>query len=197
MAETRHSPYSFYVPENDEQLVRFVKAQSNLSLSVRMLMKAFIAANKGVMRDAASEDLLDLVHDMELPAAQNAEKALPATEHKQQAPDPVPAAKAEPAPVTDAAGQGTEEAAVTGSPTETHQEDMTEQQDVQAPPAGGPGQAIPHREADDTVIVPEVEEEPEKPMKLVGSERSAYNAAKSPQTEASMDDLMSMMGDGM
>ena len=61
----KYKPCSFYVPEKDLELMRFMAAQSNMSLSMRLLMKAFIASNRHETDiDVSMMDLGDLIRSM-------------------------------------------------------------------------------------------------------------------------------------
>lgn len=64
--DNRPMPYSFYVPQDDRQCMRFIESQANLSLSVRLLIKAFMANNENVPQDVASMDLDRLLASMDL-----------------------------------------------------------------------------------------------------------------------------------
>lgn len=61
----KYKPCSFYVPEKDLELMRFMAAQSNMSLSMRLLMKAFLASNRHQTDiDVSMMDLADLIRSM-------------------------------------------------------------------------------------------------------------------------------------
>ena len=65
MADGKYKPCSFYVPEKDTELLRFMAAQSNMSMSMRLLMKAFLASNRHETDiDVSTMDLADLVRSM-------------------------------------------------------------------------------------------------------------------------------------
>ena len=65
MAEGKYKPCSFYVPERDTELMRFMQSQSNMSLSMRLLMKAFLASNRHQTDiDVGTMDLYDLIRSM-------------------------------------------------------------------------------------------------------------------------------------
>lgn len=65
MAEGKYKPCSFYVPERDTELMRFMASQSNMSLSMRLLMKAFLASNRHATDiDVSLMDLADLIRSM-------------------------------------------------------------------------------------------------------------------------------------
>lgn len=65
MANEKYKPCSFYIPVKDTDLVKFVSSQSNISLSMRLLMKAFIASNRGATDiDVSYMDLSDLIRSM-------------------------------------------------------------------------------------------------------------------------------------
>mgnify|MGYP001065855805 CR=1 FL=1 len=65
MADGKYKPCSFYVPERDTELIRFMAAQSNMSLSMRLLMKAFLASNRHETDiDVSLMDLGDLIRSM-------------------------------------------------------------------------------------------------------------------------------------
>lgn len=70
MADVRCKPFSFYVPEHDTELMRFMAYQSNMSLSMRLLMKAFLAANRHVTDiDISTVDLADLIKSVKVDPA--------------------------------------------------------------------------------------------------------------------------------
>lgn len=115
MAERNVVCYSFYVPEQDEQLRAFLAAQSNLSLSMRLLVKAFIANGASSGQDISVADLGVLVRSM---TAENvadgaeppkrgrrrvADGAGTARIARQQAAEPAPAMQAAAAAVSAAA----------------------------------------------------------------------------------------------
>lgn len=191
MAQAKHRPFSFYVPEDDAQLMRFVKSQSNLSLSVRLLMKAFLSAYKDDLQDVAAADLSDLISGVCLENIQGMQAAKPA---ERQAPAPAmdagtgraeeTAAQEGPAPSAGgtAPGTGAPAAPAPEPRQETPAQPAEHTQDHQEP-AGEPDP------------VPEVEAEPERPVRLVGSERTAYNQSRLPEKKATEDDLMAMMGE--
>lgn len=60
MADGKFICYSFYVHENDTQLQRFMDSQANLSLTVRLLMKAFLAGNGGLDPETIDVGIMDL-----------------------------------------------------------------------------------------------------------------------------------------
>lgn len=60
MADGKFICYSFYVHENDMQLQRFMDSQANLSLTVRLLMKAFLAGNGGLDPETIDVGIMDL-----------------------------------------------------------------------------------------------------------------------------------------
>lgn len=60
MADSKFICYSFYVPENDTQLQGFIDAQMNLSLTMRLLMKAFLAGNGGLDPESVDVGVMDL-----------------------------------------------------------------------------------------------------------------------------------------
>ncbi len=196
MAQSKHCPYSFYVPENDAQLMRFVKSQSNLSLSVRLLMKAFLSAYKGEMQDVAAADLSDLIRGVRLeniPGLQPADAAAaktagPETEEdtreEEAAPSADAAGEAEPS-----AGPAVHEDEADAVPAQAREEEAPQHEEEEPPAA----EAAPEQ---DPVPVPEVVAEPERPVRTVDSERTAYNESRLPSKKATEDDLMAMMGEG-
>lgn len=199
MAQSKHCPYSFYVPENDAQLMRFVKSQSNLSLSVRLLMKAFLSAYKGEIQDVAAADLSDLISGVRLENIPGLQAAVPAEDGRsgqeayeeagEQAPGTAPSADAadgKPA-AGSSAGPAVHEADAGTEPAGEEEEYGPGTADT----SGGSGQ-----DEQEPVPVPEVVEEPERPVKTVDSERAAYNESRLPSKKATEDDLMAMMGEG-
>lgn len=67
MADVKCKPFSFYVPEHDTDLMRFMAFQSNMSLSMRLLMKAFLAANRNNPEiDVSTMDLGDLIRSVKI-----------------------------------------------------------------------------------------------------------------------------------
>lgn len=70
MADGKYKPYSFYVPAQDAELMSFIASQSNMSLSMRLLMKAFIASNRHETDiDVSTMDLGDLIRSMRVDPA--------------------------------------------------------------------------------------------------------------------------------
>lgn len=203
MADSKFFPYSFYVPERDDALLRFVEAQSNLSMSVRLLIKAFIAGNGTPETDVTMMDLNQLIRSMRLDAGifdpepsrrgrprKNA--ALPVQEAPAapRAAGPEPGAEPEgpPAPTPEAAYEPPEE-------TRPAPEPVHGQPAPEAPREPEPS-AEPAGEDEEPGGGPQVEVEPERPKKLLDSSRARYNAELRPGEEASMDDIMGMMGEG-
>lgn len=177
MAEKRHCPYSFYIPENDTKLVQFVRAQTNLSFSVRLLMKAFMAAYKDEIQDVSTADLSDLI------------AAVRIAELDTKAAGPAAAPKNEEA--RSAAAGGTE---VRTAPDEEAAEPATARETAPAPePEPEPEPETEHN----AVPVPEVETDPVRPTRVIGSERSAYNAATGPEEDGTVEDIdmMNFMGE--
>ena len=211
MAQSKHCPYSFYVPENDAQLMRFVKSQSNLSLSVRLLMKAFLSAYKGEIQDVAAADLSDLIRGVRLEnipglqiAAQDA-----GTQAASETYEDTREEETGTAPSADAA-HGEEEAGPSADAAAHEEEAESAPVKAEAPPAEEPGRepvSAPgpaeepeagHGAAEaDPVPVPEVVAEPERPVRTVDSQRTAYNESRLPSKKATEDDLMAMMGEGL
>lgn len=207
MADSKFFPYSFYVPERDDALLRFVEAQSNLSMSIRLLIKAFIAGNGTPETDVTMMDLNQLIRSMRLDAGifdpepsrrgrprKNA--ALPVQEAPAapQAFGPEPGAEPEeqPAPAPEAAYEPPEETrpVPASAPEPVHEQPAPEAPQEPEPPAEPAGAD------EDPVDGPQVEVEPERPKKLLDSSRARYNAELRPGEEASMDDIMGMMGEG-
>lgn len=210
MAQARHCPYSFYVPENDAQLMRFVKAQSNLSLSVRLLMKAFLSAYKGEIQDVAAADLSDLINGVRLenlPDMQGKPQPAAATKaqteqtddrdiQREEAREPdAHSAGAEGMDdgMTDTGTAGPAEAPASAMPDVTRNDMAAAAVARQEPPAQAAEAAA--ETAIEPDPVPEVEVEPERPVRTVGSSRTAYNQSRLPEQKATEDELMAMMGD--
>lgn len=62
MTDNKCCPYSFYVPVKDKDLCSFIESQSNLSMSIRLLLKAFIANYKDDYPDITTMDLKELIN---------------------------------------------------------------------------------------------------------------------------------------
>ena len=215
MAQSKHCPYSFYVPENDAQLMRFVKSQSNLSLSVRLLMKAFLSAYKGEIQDVAAADLSDLIRGVRLEnipglqaAAQEAvtraaSETYEDTREEEQEAAPSADAAPEDREAEPSAGPAQHEPGTDGPPAQAAGElrdpESGPDREQEDEPAGEPAaQRAPEPEAGpetEPVPVPEVVAEPERPVRTVDSQRTAYNESRLPSKKATEDDLMAMMGD--
>ena len=61
MADNRCSAYSFYVPLGDKALTDFVETQSNLSMTIRLLIKGFMYNCGDEYPDVSVMDLKDLI----------------------------------------------------------------------------------------------------------------------------------------
>lgn len=75
MADNRCSAYSFYVPLGDKSLNDFVEAQSNLSMTIRLLIKGFIYNCGGEYPDVSLMDLKDLIANASIDPERLAELA--------------------------------------------------------------------------------------------------------------------------
>ena len=64
MQDNKCCPYSFYVPVKDKALCDFLESQSNLSMSIRLLLKAFIANYNQDYPDITMMDLRELMESM-------------------------------------------------------------------------------------------------------------------------------------
>ena len=68
MADNKFKSYSFYIPAGDKALESFVEAQSNLSMSIRLLLKGFMANCNGKHPDVPNMDLKELLEGMDISA---------------------------------------------------------------------------------------------------------------------------------
>lgn len=66
MADNKCCPYSFYVPVKDKALNDFIEAQSNLSMSIRLLLKAFLGNYEKEYPDITTMDLRELIDNMNI-----------------------------------------------------------------------------------------------------------------------------------
>ena len=78
MSDHKYYPYSFYVPIKDEALCKFIESQSNLSMSIRLLIKAFIAnyGDNDEYPDITVMDLRELINAAGIPQNAVAGKAI-------------------------------------------------------------------------------------------------------------------------
>lgn len=66
MADNKCCPYSFYVPVKDKALNEFIESQSNLSMSIRLLLKAFLGNYEKEYPDITTMDLRELIDNMNI-----------------------------------------------------------------------------------------------------------------------------------
>lgn len=66
MADNKCCPYSFYVPVKDKALNDFIESQSNLSMSIRLLLKAFLGNYEKEYPDITTMDLRELIDNMNI-----------------------------------------------------------------------------------------------------------------------------------
>lgn len=67
--------YSFYIPAGDESLNKFIEAQSNLSSTIRLVLKAFAENYSDRYPDVSTMDLKELVRNTDIDADKLAETA--------------------------------------------------------------------------------------------------------------------------
>lgn len=212
-------PYSFYVPANDQALCDFLEAQSNLSMSIRLLVKAFIANYGDEYPDITIMDLRELLANMQINPEIMAEKEAVKRNNTVKKTNPVenmeskPEIKVEPAVVE----QKDVEEPVSEDIEDEINEQIDEIEDVDMvedshmmdgetePVDSNTNESVENNEPvvepvsedtdDDDDDIPQVEVEPESPKKIIGSTRDAYNSQQNAQNTASMDDIMNMLGE--
>ena len=219
MQDNKCCPYSFYVPVKDKALCDFLESQSNLSMSIRLLLKAFIAnynqdypditmmdlrelmesmsvfpdevlQNAVAEKRSASviksekepEKIIDMSKELEKPASQVEQDIViqndDLTNNDNKSEEPVIETKTVEEPVIET--KTTEEPVVETKTVEESNETNIEQTDVD--------------ESDYEDVVPNIVVEEEKPKKINGSARDAYNNQDAGE-EVSADDIMALMGD--
>jgi len=179
MADNKCYSYSFYVPANDQKLCEFLEAQSNLSMSIRFVLKAFMA-NYGEdgIPDITTMDLKTLLNNMAITPETIEKMSVKKVEVKSVKSEVKKEKIIEP-----------ETEVETEPETEKETEPETEPETTSEP-------EIDTSEIDTTEdIVPDVEVEPEVPKKTVNSSRDAYNSKQNASKDASIDDVMSLMGE--
>ena len=219
MQDNKCCPYSFYVPVKDKALCDFLESQSNLSMSIRLLLKAFIAnynqdypditmmdlrelmesmsvSPDEVLQNAVAEKrsasviksekepekIIDMSKELEKPASQVEQDIViqndDLTNNNDKSEEPVVETKTTEEPVVET--KTTEEPVVETKIVEESNETNIEQTDVD--------------ESDYEDVVPNIVVEEEKPKKINGSARDAYNNQDAGE-EVSADDIMALMGD--
>lgn len=223
MQDNKCCPYSFYVPAKDKALCQFIEAQSNLSMSIRLLLKAFIANYDGEYPDVTVMDLRELMENMtvepekvlETVAAEK--KSVPAARSTQAVSvdnslkEDVSEKESSKEEIIDVSEkikeeqpekeeiQDSESKIEQDSVNQESLENVSEQPDVE-PENEDKKENTSDTESDpsetnDEDIVPNIVVEPETPKKTVGSSRDSYNNRQNGDSEATMDDIMSLMGD--
>jgi len=218
-SDNKCCPYSFYVPAKDQALCDFLEAQSNLSMSIRLLIKAFMA-NYDIGGDDTTEypdittmdlrKLLDntIVDPEKMHAkSQNcqASKVINKNEGSSTPTQSVqPEIQAEKVvtpveeineqveePIKEVVVESTDENNdVSVDETNVANEQVVEQKvetQVEKPENKGSESNV-----DDDM--PEIMVEPEVPKKIVSSARDDYNAKQNAGNDASMDEIMAMLG---
>lgn len=204
-------PYSFYVPAKDQALCDFLEAQSNLSMTIRLLLKAFLANYDTEYPDVTTMDLRELLNNMIV----DPEKMLAKSQNSQAgknpnkneglvAPKPV-VQKAE--PVTDSQTEVTvknvepveeivdvAEEVEDNTPAEENIAVETKVEEVKVEEKEPEKVEVPVVEDQVDDDLPEITVEPEVPKKTIGSARDDYNAKQNAGNDASMDDIMAMLG---
>lgn len=161
MAENAKA-YSFYIPAGDESLAGFIDAQSNLSMSIRLVLKAFAENYADRYPDAATMDLKELVRNMDIGAEKLAEiaateKAAAAKQEDngktaEKAPEPAPEAEQDP-------GYG-----------KSGPDEAAEGIGDAAEPENGGADDEDEGENDEIIVIDDGEDEPENEAEEAGAE---------------------------
>lgn len=218
-ADNKCCPYSFYVPTNDQALCDFLEAQSNLSMSIRLLIKAFIANYGNEYPDITIMDLKELLANMQVKPEVMAEKEAVKRNNTVKKTNLVENMELKPEVKVESAivEQKNAEEQVSENIEDKISEQIDEIKDVDmvedSHMADGEtefvdsnaNESVENKEPvieqvfedtdDDDDNMPQVEVEPESPKKIIGSTRDAYNSQQNAQNIASIDDIMNMLGE--
>ena len=235
--------YSFYIPANDQPLCDFLEAQSNLSMSIRLLIKAFLANYGDTIPDVTIVDLKELLNNMQFKegimdnimdyknnkpkkSVENSNESkvdvkedmfgdvskeeeinmddfddsnnLETTLDIQDGSDDIVNDTVDNNDKTDVIEQ-TPENMLTAVPediSENMQENTQENTQEGILNNESRNQTIENQENnDDANDIPDVDIEPESPKKIINSSRNDYNSKQNAQSAASMEDIMSMLGE--
>lgn len=209
MQDNKCCPYSFYVPVKDKALCDFLESQSNLSMSIRLLLKAFIANYNQDYPDITMMDLRELMESMSVSpdeVLQNAvaEKRSALVIKSEKEPEKIidmskelekPASQVEQDIViqNDDLTNNDNKSEEPVVETKTTEEPVVETKTVEEPNETNIEQTDAD-ESDYEDVVPNIVVEEEKPKKINSSARDAYNNQDAGE-EVSADDIMALMGD--
>lgn len=200
MQDNKCCPYSFYVPAKDKQLCDFLESQSNLSMSIRLLLKAFIANYDQEYPDVTVMDLRELMESMVV----NPEEVLQGVVAEKKSVSVVKSTKPVPEPEKVISLSEDTEPETEEDQDETQIEDTTvETTEAKSIETSEPSEEVDEAEevnneedddGEDDDFTPNIVVEQEKPQKLNGSARDAYNNSQNAEENASEDDILAMMG---
>ena len=194
--------YSFYIPANDQSLCDFLEAQSNLSMSIRLLIKAFLANYGDTIPDVTIVDLKELLNNMQFKEG-IIDNIVDYKDNrsKKSADNNMPTIDAQ---KDDMFGDISEEEINmdvveetqidTESENDIKSENDTESEDVSNIDTKETNFESVNDVSETKYDIPVVEVEPESPKKIINSSRDSYNSRQNAQSAASMDDIMSMLG---
>ena len=202
MQDNKCCPYSFYVPAKDKQLCDFLESQSNLSMSIRLLLKAFIANYDQEYPDVTVMDLRELMESMVV----NPEEVLQGVVAEKKSVSVVKSMKPVPEPekvisLSEDTKPETEEDQDEAQDELQTEETAVETAEVKPTEASESSEEVDEtdeteetNDEEDDDFTPNIVVEQEKPQKLNGSARDAYNNSQNAEENASEDDILAMMG---
>lgn len=215
MSDHKYYPYSFYVPIKDEALCKFIESQSNLSMSIRLLIKAFIAnyGDNDEYPDITVMDLRELINAVGIPQNAVAGKAIKTekktekvVKHDEQVVDLSTQEENTQPEITEAVAEEAVEKTSEEDNTaeenfeedntaeENFEEDNSEEENFEEENSEEDNTAEENSEEDADDMTPTVIVEPENPQKTINSGREAYNKAQDAADVVTDDDLLAMMG---
>lgn len=212
MADNKCCPYSFYVPVKDKALNDFIEAQSNLSMTIRLLLKAFIGNYDKEYPDVTMMDLRELMNSMKIDPEVITEMMM---ENKKVKTIKKPEAKQD--AIIDMSKIITDDeiksdiiksevkSDVTDDETDNNfdiEESDNDSQYEYGEDSDDNDEASDNDEVSDNEQIDESEEditpvvtvEPEKPHKLINSSRDEYNKKQVAEV-ADMDEILNLMGE--
>ena len=206
MADYRCSAYSIYVPEKDAQLNGFLAAQSNVSMSVRLLLKCFLANCGSEYPDLSIMDLRELMNLAAISPEQISEelaversdsgKAHQRSIERQAAPEETIDMSARDDDIEDDPDGSDEYMSPAGEEPEDIPSDQDRGEGVwpEFPPSRNDAQD--DAEPDD-MPTPSIVSEPTRKERAAKSLRDAYNDSQNgdADTISAEDAIQSMMGD--
>lgn len=206
--------YSFYIPANDQSLCDFLEAQSNLSMSIRLLIKAFLANYGDTIPDVTIVDLKELLNNMQFKegiidnivdykdnrSKKSADNNMPTIDAQKDdmfgdiSEEEINMDVVEETQIDTESENDIKSENDVKSENDIKSENDTESEDVSNIDTKETNFESVNDVSETKYDIPVVEVEPESPKKIINSSRDSYNSRQNAQSAASMDDIMSMLG---